>query len=195
MAQPSKKLKVHQKTFASDTNANAKQNPPNISMAQNHSAVSRHDANINDERSVRLRKLHELVSAGVNAYPARVSRHHRVAEALGADHGTSVQVAGRIMSKRDMGKITFGDLQDETGRVQVLFKQDTLDAQSYTRLVKHIDKGDVIAVSGERFQTERGAESILAREWTLLAKALLPIPDDFYGLADEEKRYRKRYLD
>ncbi len=151
---------------------------------------------INDERSVRLGKLADLTGMGVDAYPARVSRKHTLKEALALAEGEKASVAGRILVKRDIGKITFAHLFDGSGeKLQVVFKKDTLGDDSYKLLVKKIDAGDIISAEGERFVTNAGEQSLLASSWTLLAKSLLPLPDKFHGLQDEELRLRKRYLD
>jgi len=99
------------------------------------------------------------------------------------------------MMKRDMGKLTFCHIQDASGRMQIAFKKDDLGDENYKLFTKKIDIGDVINASGERFITHKGEESVLVKKWDLLAKALLPLPDKFHGLQNEELRYRKRYLD
>lgn len=153
------------------------------------------EININDEREIRLNKLNDLREASVNPYPAKVTRDFTLAQALEKSDGGIVSVAGRIMTKREMGKLTFCHLQDETARMQIAFKQDDINSDSYKLFTKKIDSGDIISVEGERFLTHKGEKSILVKNWTLLSKALLPLPDKFHGLNDEEVRYRKRYLD
>ncbi len=150
--------------------------------------------NINDEREIRLRKLKELNELGINPYPAKAQRENTIAEALVKTEGEHVGISGRIMMKREIGKLTFCHLQDETGRMQVALKQDDL-GDSYKIFIKKIDLGDIIFAEGERFTTHAGEQSVLVKKWVLLAKALLPLPDKFHGLNDEELRYRKRYLD
>ncbi len=153
------------------------------------------EVHINDERAIREKKLHELESLGIQPFPARVHRVHTVAEALALPDGCEVTIAGRIMTKRDMGKLTFCHVQDESGRMQVALKQDELPPEDYELFIKKIDSADIISVTGTRFLTHKGEPSILVTQWTLLSKALLPLPDKFHGLNDEETRYRKRYLD
>lgn len=153
------------------------------------------DININDERDVRLHKLTDLEDAGMQRFPAEAHRTHTVAAALGESHDTTVQVTGRIMKKREIGKLTFAGLQDASGSMQLLFKQDEMDKDAYKLFVKKGDIGDIIEVSGVRMQTKNGEESIMVTEWRMLTKALLPLPDKFHGLQDEELRMRKRYLD
>ncbi|MDP2685469.1 MAG: lysine--tRNA ligase [bacterium] len=162
-------------------------------MQKNDTDINKID--INNERDIRLRKLSELRGVGINPYPAKVDRTHNISDALKLTEGETAKIAGRIMMKRDMGKLTFCHLQDESGRIQIAFKKDDLGEESYKLFTKKIDIADIISVSGERFITHKGEESILVREWTLLAKALLPLPDKFHGLQDEELRMRKRYLD
>ncbi len=151
--------------------------------------------NINDERSVRLKKLRELQESGINAYPARSHRTHTAQGAREEAQGAQVTLAGRIMTKREMGKLTFCHLQDESGRVQIVLKKDDIGEEQYSLFVKKIDAGDIVEVTGERFVTQKGEESVLVKTVGILAKALLPLPDKFYGLQDEETKMRKRYLD
>ena len=153
------------------------------------------EVNINDEREVRLKKLSELRSANINPYPASADRKEKIAEALKKNEGESVQIVGRIMMKRDMGKLTFCHLQDESARMQIVFKKDDIGEESYKLFTKKIDLADIISVKGARFVTHKGEQSVLVSEWSLLSKALLPLPDKFHGLQNEELRYRKRYLD
>ncbi|MBT4121189.1 MAG: lysine--tRNA ligase [Candidatus Magasanikbacteria bacterium] len=153
------------------------------------------EININDEREIRLKKLADLREAGVNPYPAKSHKVHSLKAALELDEGKEVVVAGRIMLKRDMGKIAFCQLQDESGKMQIVFKQDDIGKDNFKLFAKKIDGADIISVEGERFVTQKGEQSILVKKWTLLSKALLPLPDKFHGLQDEELRLRKRYLE
>ncbi len=157
--------------------------------------IKKPELNINDEREIRLKKLQDLKEADITPYPAHCDNNHTVMQALEISSGKFVQVAGRIMTKREMGKLTFCHIQDESGRMQIAFKQDDLGKDDYNLFIKKIDTGDLILVDGERFQTHKGEESILVKKWTLLSKALLPLPDKFHGIQDEELRLRKRYLD
>ena len=108
--------------------------------------------------------------------------------------GKTVRLAGRIMSKRGMGKVSFCDLQDDAGRIQLYVKFDEMEEDSFNRFKKN-DIGDIVGVSGDVFKTERGEISVRVHEATLLAKSLLPLPDKFHGLTDREIRYRQRYVD
>jgi len=148
--------------------------------------------NINDEREIRLKKLDDLKKIGINPYPARSIRNQILKQALDEKEGFQVQVAGRIITKREMGRIIFCHLQDETGKIQIAFKQDNLEKDNYKLFGKKIDPGDIVSIEGERFKTKKGEESILVKKWTLLAKAVIPLPDKFHGLQDEELKLRKR---
>ncbi|MFH0857842.1 MAG: lysine--tRNA ligase [Candidatus Magasanikbacteria bacterium] len=153
------------------------------------------DVNINDEREVRLKKLHDLEEMGMKPYPYTSKRTHSVEEALEAGEGEKVIITGRIMTKREMGNLTFCHIQDQTGKMQVALKKDDLGDEMYKTFVKKIDIGDIAEFSGERFVTHKGEPSILVKEWLIMNKTLLPLPDKFHGLKDKETRYRKRYLD
>ncbi len=117
-----------------------------------------------------------------------------VAPASGTVRIEDVAVAGRIMSFRDGGKASFLDLQDRDGRIQLYINIDDLGADEYAR-VKALDRGDIVGVSGFAFRTRRGEVSVHAKQVTLLAKSLEPLPEKYHGLKDTEIRYRRRYLD
>lgn len=106
-----------------------------------------------------------------------------------------VCIAGRLMSRRDMGKASFLDLQDQSGRMQVYVKIDDVGEQAYADLKNAWDLGDIVCVKGFVFKTRRGEISVHAKEMTLLSKSLLPLPEKFHGLKDTDLRYRQRYLD
>ena len=153
------------------------------------------EININDEREVRISKLADLKEAGVVLYPAKTGEKQAIQAVLDGKEGEKFRIAGRIMMKRDMGKLTFAHLQDASGRMQIALKQDDLGKDNYKLFTKKLDIGDIIVVSGEKFITHKGEESVLVSEWQLLTKSLLPLPDKFHGLQNEELRMRKRYLD
>ncbi|MFA5210960.1 MAG: lysine--tRNA ligase [Patescibacteria group bacterium] len=153
------------------------------------------EININDERAIRLDRLNELKKIGINPYPAHCEKKDSVTEALAKKIGELVVVSGRIMMKREMGKLTFCHLQDASGKIQIAYRQDENNQEKYKTFIKKIDIGDIIEVQGERFQTHKGEESVLIKDWRLLSKAILPLPDKYHGIQDEELRYRKRYLD
>ena len=152
------------------------------------------------ERRAKLSKLRE---AGV-AYPndfvpdARAAALHdkydgQEQEALAANP-VAVKVAGRMMLKRVMGKASFATLQDSTGRIQIYLDRGTLGEDSYAAF-KQWDIGDIIAVEGSVFKTNKGELSVHAASARLLSKSLRPLPDKFHGVADQELRYRQRYVD
>ncbi len=146
----------------------------------------------------RRKKLDAIKTAGIDPYPARVKRSFDIAHALTdfdtiAAGGKSVSLAGRLRSLRDMGKIIFADIEDESGKIQVVLKEDALVDLPFWRSV--LDMGDFISVTGTLFSTKRGEKSVEAHELQLCGKALLPLPDKWEGLQDDDIRFRKRYLD
>ena len=153
---------------------------------------------LSEQRKVRREKLAELQKAGQD--PFQITRFVR--DALSQeikDHfdemeGKPVKVAGRLMSKRGMGKVSFCDLQDRAGRIQLYARQDEMDEAVYKKF-KKFDIGDIVGVEGEVFRTQRGEMSVRAKNITLLSKSLLPLPEKFHGLQDKELRYRQRYVD
>ena len=153
------------------------------------------DVNINDERSVRFQKLENLKSEKIDPYPAKTKRKHSIETARSKKEDQRVLVAGRIMMKREFGKLIFCQLQDESGRMQIALKQNEMSVKQYKLFEKKVDIGDIVEVQGTRFKTHKGEESILVKKWVLLSKALRPLPDKFHGLSDDETRLRKRYLE
>ena len=107
---------------------------------------------------------------------------------------TTVRLAGRMMSKRVMGKVSFCDLQDRDGRLQLYVRRDELGDEAYA-VFKKFDIGDIIGVEGTVFRTQRGEMSVRCASVTLLSKSLQPLPEKFHGLQDKELRYRQRYVD
>jgi lysyl-tRNA synthetase, class II len=146
---------------------------------------------------IRLKKLEELRSKGINVYPTKFEHNNSIKpilENFSNFEGIEVSTAGRIMSWREHGKSTFGHLLDETGDIQIYFKVDEMEEKSYEAL-KYIDVGDIIGVKGTAFKTHRGEITILVKNWTFLTKSLRPLPEKWEGLTDKETRLRKRYLD
>lgn len=151
----------------------------------------------NDQIRSRLDKRAQLEAEGVDVYPTRFPVTHTTAEALAAFEtgtGANVAVAGRLVSRRKMGKATFLHLQDRTGRLQLYFKKDVLGDALYDRL-DLLDLGDFLGVEGEMFRTKMGEISVAAKAWTFLGKSLRPLPEKWHGLVDKELRFRQRYLD
>ena len=147
---------------------------------------------------IRRDKLKALQDAGMN--PFEITRydvtHHaqEVRDNFDALEGQTVSLGGRLMSKRGMGKVSFCDLQDKSGRIQIYARRDEMDEEAYNRFKKY-DIGDIVGVKGEVFRTQKGEMSIRAHEITLLSKSLQPLPEKFHGLTDKELRYRQRYVD
>ncbi|KKR34759.1 MAG: Lysine-tRNA ligase [Candidatus Magasanikbacteria bacterium GW2011_GWA2_40_10] len=147
------------------------------------------------EDVVRLERLSHLRSLGISAYPSHTDDKISVKEALVKSEKTQVRIAGRLVSKRDMGKISFAHLKDESGKIQLAFSEKELGKENYKLFIKYFDLGDFLHIAGEIFTTHKGELSILVKTYTLLTKTLLPLPEKFHGLADVEIRYRQRYLD
>ncbi|MGQ9573555.1 MAG: lysine--tRNA ligase [Dehalococcoidia bacterium] len=154
----------------------------------------------------RQAKLQRLRAAGSDPYPARYRRTHTTQEAAQTlqaleEKGTTTQqpievsLAGRVTALRLMGKRTFIDLRDGTGKIQADLRQDILGADSYQAFVDLVDIGDFVGVSGTLFRTRTGEITVAARQYAFLAKALRPPPEKWHGLQDVEVRYRQRYLD
>jgi len=150
--------------------------------------------NVKSEKEVRLEKLEKLKEIGIDPYPPFSNRTHSIVEAL-ALKDVTVCVAGRIMAKRQFGKLTFCKIQDATGIIQIVIKADVVGEDKYEIFTSYVDVGDIIETKGERGVTKTGEESVVATEWNFLNKSLLALPDKFHGLQDKELRFRKRYLD
>ena len=156
------------------------------------------EQNLGDLMKVRRDKLTALQEAGrdpfvvtkydVDTHAAEINDNYDEME------GKIVKVAGRLMSKRGMGKVSFCDLMDKSGRVQLYVRRDLVGEEPYSWF-KKCDIGDIVGVTGEVFKTEKGQISVRASEVTLLAKNLQPLPEKFHGLTDTEIRYRQRYVD
>ena len=146
---------------------------------------------------VKQDKTEKLRKMGINPYPYSFHQTHHaseIASKFSELQGSSASVAGRIMRTRHMGKLTFLDLQDASGKIQIMIKADTAKKESL-ELLDLIDRGDLIGVTGKVAKSERGEVSIELQDIVVLAKALREMPEKFHGLSDTEVRYRKRYLD
>jgi len=151
-------------------------------------------------RAERLKKLEKLKKAGMDAYPAAVSRTMTIADFLARfdEHiktGKRETAAGRIMSLRGQGGISFADISDGSGRVQVLLQKSEMSETLFQLFADAADTGDFIEFTGTAFTTKRGERSLKVSSWKMLSKSLLPIPDEWFGLKDEEKRLREREID
>ncbi len=158
----------------------------------------RPEADANEVRKVRIEKLRELSENGKN--PFEITSFDRTATAaeVNGDYdrfeGQSVRVAGRLVSKRIMGKASFGHILDSDGKLQGYFSRDDMGAEEY-QAFKKWDVGDIIGIEGEVFKTKTGEISVHVKRAELLAKSLLPLPEKYHGLKDTELRYRQRYVD
>lgn len=141
----------------------------------------------------RLKKLKNIQNQGINPYPAKTSRKQTIEEARKM-LGKKVAVAGRLRSFRPHGKITFADLEDSSGKIQLFFSQSELPGEKYDFLA-NLDLGDFLQAEGEVFKTQAGEITVRVSAYQLLTKSLRPLPSAWYGLKDVEERYRKRYLD
>ena len=151
-----------------------------------------------DQVQVRHDKLAALQAEGRDPFQQTKYDFNADSAAIKADYenyeGKTVRVAGRLMSKRGMGKVQFCDLQDATGRIQLFVKIDEMGEEEFNRFKKN-DIGDIVGAEGEIFTTKTGEISIRTKSIVLLSKALLPLPDKFHGLTDKEVRFRQRYVD
>lgn len=150
-------------------------------------------------RAERLKKLELLKLAGMEAYPAQTERDTEASLFLETFEDflaseKSATLAGRVMSKRGQGGIVFVDLFDGSGKVQVVFQKDDFDAALFDLFLSATDVGDFMQVTGTAYKTNRGHNSLKATSWKMLAKSLSPIPDQWFGLKDEEAILRQRYL-
>ena len=147
---------------------------------------------------VRREKLAALQAAGADPFhQTRYDVSHKaqqIKDNFDALENQEVTIAGRLMSKRGMGKVSFCDLQDVTGRIQLYAKRDDMGEEPYDAFKKY-DIGDIVGVRGQVFRTQRGEMSVRCLTVTLLSKSLLPLPEKFHGLTDKETRYRRRYVD
>ena len=156
------------------------------------------EENLSQLLQIRRDKLKELQESGND--PFQITRYEmdndsaNIKANFDALEGQAVSVAGRLMSKRGMGKVSFCDLQDKSGRIQLYARRDEMDEAEYARFKKfHI--GDIVGVKGVVFRTQRGEMSVRVERVTLLSKSLLPLPEKFHGLTNTELRYRQRYVD
>lgn len=156
------------------------------------------EVDVNEVRKVRIEKLNELVAKGEN--PFEITSYNRTATAgeILADYdkfeGQIVSIAGRLMSKRIMGKASFGHIMDSDGRMQGYFSRDDMGVDEY-KAFKKLDVGDIVGIEGFVFKTKTGEISVHVKKVTLLTKSLLPLPEKFHGLKDPELRFRQRYVD
>ena len=167
-------------------------------MAEKNNNAVAQEENLSQLLQIRRDKLKDLQENGND--PFQITRYQvdndsaNIKANFDALEGQPVSIAGRLMSKRGMGKVSFCDLQDKSGRIQLYARKDEMDEEEYNRFKKY-DIGDIVGVQGEVFRTQRGEMSVRVQKVTLLSKSLLPLPEKFHGLTNTELRYRQRYVD
>lgn len=145
---------------------------------------------------VRVEKEEKLKELGINTRPERFEYTHAIKDAMALPEGIdNVSVAGRVMSKRKMGKISFMDLRDVEGRIQLCLKKDEVGEENYKLFHETVDVGDFVGVTGEIFKTQTGEQTIRVKEYVFLGKSYRPLPEKFHGLTNQEIMYRERHLD
>ncbi|MEX1376823.1 MAG: lysine--tRNA ligase [Eubacteriales bacterium] len=166
-----------------------------MSDSQNNTPPQVNESEIIKVRHEKLQRLREegqdpflQTKFDINSYSTDIIENFEKME------GSDVKIAGRLMSKRVMGKASFGHVQDTKGKIQIYVKRDLLGEEEY-RSFKKMDIGDIVGVSGKVFKTQKGEISVEALEVTLLSKSLLPLPEKYHGLKDLDLRYRQRYVD
>ena len=169
-----------------------------MAEVKNRTPLAEGEQDMSELLRVRREKLRELQESGndpyqITKYPvdndsANIKANFEQLE------GKPVSIAGRMMSKRGMGKVSFCDLQDRSGRIQLYARKDEMDEAEYNRFKKY-DIGDILGVQGVVFRTQRGEMSVRVEKVTLLSKSLLPLPEKYHGLKDTDARYRQRYVD
>lgn len=143
----------------------------------------------------RLRKIKELRASGIEPYGYFFDKKQTAQECAESKINSKVKTAGRLMTKRDLGKIAFANLRDESGEVQIVLQDGESSAEQIEFFKKYADSGDIVGVEGKIIKTKTGQISILVKSVELLSKSIKPLPEKFHGLRDEEEKYRKRYLD
>ncbi len=153
-------------------------------------------ADINELKAVRLEKEQRLTNYGIQIHPERYETNYTLKEAMKLKDDTeNVKIAGRIMAKRKMGKITFIDIQDIEGHIQCYITKNNIGEEKYLMFHETIDIGDFIGVNGKIFTTPSGEKTVEVFEYIFLGKAIRPLPEKFHGLTDQEMTYRERHLD
>ena len=147
----------------------------------------------------RIDSLNRIRARGIDPYPHSYHPSHTVQQAITLfkqqkEGFQTISLAGRVMARRSMGKMTFFDIRDGSGKIQLGFRYNSLGQEKY-EFLKEVDIGDIIGVEGKLFRTKKGEITLEVSNYTMLCKSLRPLPEKWHGLADVEKRYRQRYLD
>jgi lysyl-tRNA synthetase class 2 len=150
---------------------------------------------LSDEMKVRREKIGRIREKGMQPFAERYERTHTIGESAElADGVAGVRIAGRIVALRYFGKLAFGHLFDSTGKVQFALQRNQLEDR-FALFKQIVDVGDFVGIEGEMFTTRTGEKTVNAHSWTFLSKSLRPLPEKFHGLADQEQKMRRRYLD
>ncbi len=167
-------------------------------MAEETMTPEVQEMDVNQVMKVRREKLAELLDKGENPFEItkfdRDTKASDITEHFEDMEGKTVRLAGRLMSKRGMGKVSFCDLRDLSGKIQLYAKRDDMGEEAYGKF-KRLDIGDIVGVTGTAFRTQRGEISVHVTECVLLSKSMRPLPEKFHGLRDMDARYRQRYVD
>ncbi len=167
-------------------------------MNENNTQEKQQVQDLKQILKIRRDKLTELQAAGEN--PFEITKYDQeyhtayISDNFEEMEGKTVRLAGRLMSKRVMGKASFFDLRDRDGKLQLYVTRDEMGEEEYKKF-KKLDIGDIVGVSGEVFKTQKGEISIRTKEYTLLTKSLHPLPEKFHGMTNTDMRYRQRYTD
>jgi len=143
----------------------------------------------------KLKKLNEIKKVGINPYPDKYEKKQTCFECSKLKIKNKVKTAGRLMTKRDLGKITFCVLKDESGKIQIVLQEKETPEKIRDFFKKYVDAGDFVGIEGQIIKTKTGEISILAKKIDLISKSILPLPEKWKGLQNDEEIYRKRYLD
>ncbi|MBQ9931488.1 MAG: lysine--tRNA ligase, partial [Firmicutes bacterium] len=156
------------------------------------------EMDLNEQRRIRREKLAKLQEMGRDPYLHETwavdSDSKQIKDNFEEMEGKHVVIAGRMMAKRNMGKASFIDIQDKSGRIQGYVRQDAITPEEYQIFVTY-DLGDIVGVEGEVFKTRHGEISVKVEKIVLLSKCLQPLPEKYHGLKDQDQRYRQRYVD
>lgn len=155
---------------------------------------------LDEIRNTKIEKIEKLKKAGINPYPASSKRTDTTAEALEnfdkyAEEKKEVTLAGRLMAKREHGGSMFFDIRDGHGKIQGFIKEDIVGKDNFVKFLELFDIGDIVEITGTLFKTKKEERTLEVKDFNLLTKALLPLPEKWHGLQDTEERLRKRYLD
>jgi lysyl-tRNA synthetase class 2 len=152
------------------------------------------------EREERIKKLNSLKELGINPYPSKADKKENLKDVLDnfkdfEGNDKKITTAGRLRMIRSHGNLTFAHLQDNSSKMQIALSKKEIGADSYKIFSKQIDVGDFIEIKGKCFLTHKGEKSLMVLEWKILSKAIMPLPEKWHGLKEDDERYRKRYLD